>query len=403
MAEDKDKDQVKEEKDLDREIEDGLMEDVGEGPGCFGGLMAGVLLALVVFIVLFYVTCTQQIKPWEVGVRYLKISAGEPKILRPGRNIKIPLLHDIQKYDCRLQKFEMAPRFPDAPDPDAEPLKIRTARDQDEIEVFVTIFYRVERSMAAQLKKHYANDDLIRTNGIAIVGKQELEKALGKIMTANQFYSMSGEKRRQIKSMRKENPHYLKELYPTDDYLLDRKGQAEEALDSMRDFFRPKGVVIERILIWDFKFGDEIEASIISKVIADEQVKMEEAVKMAADAKADWEKLVAEANAAAEAELARGTAEATKIEAEASRYMVEKEAEGDKLILEAQAEGKGKINRALAGVGGKTYVGLEYAKALEGIDLIVVPAGGKDGFNPLMLDEAIENIQPRTYGSAGGE
>ena len=55
------------------------------------------------------------------------------------------------------------------------------------------------------------------------------------------------------------------------------------------------------------------------------------------------------------------------IEAEGDKYKTEKIATGDKLVLESQAEGKGKINKALAGRGGSVYVGLEYAKALEGL------------------------------------
>lgn len=181
--------------------------------------------------------------------------------------------------------------------------------------------------------------------------------------------------------------------YSTEAYLLDRPTQIAEAKKEMQAYFSPFGIEITDVLIWDFKFKDEIEASIISKVIADEKVEMERAFKAAAAARAIWQKKVAEANAAAETELARGRARTREIDAEGSRYMVSKQAVGDRMILEAQAEGKGRINQALAGKGGQTYVGLEYAKALGGIELIVLPAG-PDGINPLDLPGAAVKAQP---------
>lgn len=385
-----------------------LRADYGGGLGCLRTTLISAGLALVVALTLILIFCMKKVEAWEVGLRYYNfisigiINQGDVSVLEPGYNVIIPKLHEFTKYDCSIQRFEMAPAYPNMPIPDLQALKVRTARDQDEIDVYVTIIYHVDRKKAMELRKSYSNDEDIR-RGIRSVCPQILQTYLGKIMTANQFYSMSKKRRLEILEARLTNPGYLDDKFPADVYLLDRSTQAEEARKEMNVFFQSRGVEIVDVLIWDFKFKDEIEASIISKVIAQEKVEMESALKAAADARASWQKLVAEANAAANAERGRGTAGARKIDAEAGRYRTEKEAVGDRMILEAQAEGKGKINQALAGKGGQVYVGLEYAKALEGLDLIVLPAGGPEGLNPLDLDQTLRQLQPGVVGGGGGK
>jgi len=393
----------------DKDLE--LKADVGTGPGCLRTTILGGGIALLAIVVLLALTSLEKVNTWEVGLRYWNfpvwglIERDQPQTLEPGYNLIIPKLHEFVKYDCSLQRFEMAPAFPNMPKPDLPPLKVRTAKDQDEIDVYVTILYRVNRENADQLRKHYSDESAVRDKGIAAKCPDILQAYLGEIMTANQFYSMTRDKRQEIYEKRKELPNYLKDRYPSEEYLYDRSTQAVKAMEQMNMFFgiQGGGVEVEAVLIWDFKFKDEIEGSIISKVIADEKVEMETAMKDAAEQKAEWLRLSAEADAAFEAELARGTAESRKIQAEAQQYQVEKYAQGDKLILEAQAEGKGKLNQALAGAGGRTYVGLEYAKALQGLDLIILPAGGNEGLNPLNIDQTVRKISPGPRSASTGE
>ena len=60
---------------------------------------------------------------------------------------------------------------------------------------------------------------------------------------------------------------------------------------------------------------------------------------------------------------------------------------------------RGATELALAGAGGKVYVGLEYAKALQGINVMVLPSSGADGFNPLNLDQTIDKFSPDVRGA----
>ncbi len=348
------------------------MAEQGETKAASGGCARYIILFFVLLaaaVVLLGLNL-KRVEPWEVGLRYWNLSLpglvkkGDVAILNPGYNIIIPYLHQFNRYDSRLQRMEMARSYEDVSSPHLPPLKVRTAKDQDEIDVDVTILYHVKKQMATELRKHYSDNTDILEQGIKIRCPQILQAGLGQIETAFEFYSRS------------------------------KKVLVEEAKKEMNREFGPRGVQIFEVLIRDFKFRDNIEASIISKVIADERVEMEEALKRTAEAKAEWQSLVAEANAAAEAERARGTAEVRRIDARADKYMTEKKAMGDKLIMEAEAEGKGRINQALAVQGAKTYVGLEYARALQGIELIVIPTGGPEGINPLDLKSTVEKIRP---------
>ncbi|HUT56044.1 MAG TPA: SPFH domain-containing protein [bacterium] len=384
-----------------------LREDLGTGPGCLGKTALGAVLALAALLIVVYFGCLERVNSWEVGVRYWNIlipgikAQGTADKLEPGWNLVAPFLNEFRKYNCAVQRFEMAPAFPGMPAPDLPPLSVRTAKDQDSIDVYVTILYRVNRPKANTLRAHYSDDAAIRQKGIAAKCPDILQGYLGEIMTANQFYSMTREKRQAVYRKRKTDPEYQKDLYPSAEYLYDRSSQAAKAMEQMNIFFESQGggVTVDAVLIWDFKFKDEIEASIISKVIANERVEMQIAVKEEAEEYAKLQQLEAEADAAYENELARGTAESRRIGAEAKQYETEKLALGDKLVLEAQAAGKGKINRALTGSGGRTYVGLEYAKALEGLDLIILPAG-PDGLNPLDLDQTLKKLAPPSGGTA---
>lgn len=455
------------------------------GPGCLGKTIKTGVIVLVLIVVVGFFFTLEKVHPWEIGLRYWNITIpglaeqGDVNKLDPGYSVIIPYLHEFNRYDCTIHRFEMGPPLP-ATEPDLEPLKVRTAKDQDEIDVYVTILYHVDRNQIKTnientgetgLRENYSTNRDVKERGIKAICPQILQAKLGEIMTANQFYSMTKKKRtgikqritklrnitedyklavkekkeiekiprktadqlkqlrelnREIKELKKQASKIelkekapdttekqrielfadelaeFREQYPADQYLLDRTTQVQKALDEMNMFFKPRGIEVTAVLIWDFKFKDRIEASIISKVIADQRVEMEKALKQAANARAEWQRLVANANAAAEAELARGSARAREIDAEADRYMTEKIAVGDKLIMESQAEGKGRTRRALAGKGGDVYVGLEYAKVLNGLELIVLPAGGPNGINPLDLGKSVKQLQPSLEALPGG-
>ena len=55
----------------------------------------------------------------------------------------------------------------------------------------------------------------------------------------------------------------------------------------------------------------------------------------------------------------------------------------------ATARGVELENTAYQGVGSENLVGMEMAEVYEGLDVILVPVGGKSGVNPLDLEQAL--------------
>ena len=374
------------------EKENQVMADEGGGPGCLKYTVWTIVVALIAIFVLSITVFVDKVEPWEVGLRYWLISvppepefgdygvngdveeeadsngwhivrageASEP--LRPGYNVIVPFLHEFVKYDCSIQRYDFSP------------LQVRTVENQDEIDVYATVLYRVNRMMVKELRKTYSNNQEVH-NGVGKVARAELEKKLGTIQNTTEFYGDSEKLHEQV----------------------------ERAKEAMNEKFYKQGIHVVDVLLWDFMFKEDIEASIISKVLSEERTRVERQLNDAYLQRAELQKLLAQADAALTVGLAEGEAEARKIDADAYRITVQKSAEGDRLILEAQAEGKGMINSALSGRGGPVYVGLEYAKALEGVELIILPASGEEGLNPLNLDKTIMQIQPAVSGSGVGQ
>ena len=51
------------------------------------------------------------------------------------------------------------------------------------------------------------------------------------------------------------------------------------------------------------------------------------------------------------------------------------------------------MNQAYQGTGAERLVGLEWAKVLSGLETIVLPSGGPNGFNPLDLDTLMRQLK----------
>ena len=73
--------------------------------------------------------------------------------------------------------------------------------------------------------------------------------------------------------------------------------------------------------------------------------------------------------------------------AERDQYARTKKANANLLIKKAEANKAKLKNRALKGVGSENLVGLEMAKVLEGVEMIMLPSDGPNGLNPLNLEK----------------
>ena len=341
---------------------------VPKPPGCLGKLILLLLLVAVAAVLYFSL---RYVSPRQVGVRVVKFGFGlwtegtaAAKTLPPGWHPLLPYFHEFVKYDKSIQAFEMTDQAGGIRNPDAGAIEIRTS-DGYKVKVDVTILYHVLEDRANLVRGHYPDDQAIRDLGIQAECPGLLQNKLSELAKAEDFYATDL-----------------------------RVEKADEAVAEMNAVFRPRGVEVLDVLVRDFQFPEEYEAAILRKVLADQLQQVQESLARAAAAEAVWKRIIAEGNRDAEAERARGTAEARRIDSEGAKVLVERAAEGDRRILEAQAKGRGQINSALAGGGGRAYVGLEYAKALEGLDLIVLPSG-EGGLNPLDVQSTVRQLEGR--------
>ena len=336
---------------------------VSKPPGCAGWLFL-LLLVLVVGVVLYF--SLNFVAPKQVGLRVVKEGLGiwtegpaAAKPLPPGWHPILPWFQEFPKYDKSIQKFEMTDQSGGIRTPDHAAIEIRTS-DGYRVKVDITILYHVLEGKANLLPAHYKNDQDIRDIGIKGICPGILQNKLSELEKAEDFYSSD---------------------------LRVQKAQA--AVAEMNQVFAPRGLQVLEVLIRDFQFPEQYEEAILRKVLADQLQQVQEALTRAAAAEAVWKRIIAEGDRDAEAERARGTAEAQRLDAEADKVRVERAAEGDRRILEAQAQGRGQITSALAGRGGKAFVGMEYARTLEGVDLIVLPTG-PGGVNPLDVEQMLK-------------
>jgi len=339
-----------------------------KAPGYLGGILLLILLIAAGVILL---SSLRYVGPKQVGVRVVKVglfiwtegvTAAKP--LPPGWHPILPWFHELVIYDKSIQKFEMSDHLGGIREPDYPAIEIRTS-DGYRVKVDITILYHVLDQQANRLLANYRSDEDIRELGIKAVCPGILQNKFSELAKAEDFYNSAL-----------------------------RVEKAEAVVAEMNKVFEPRGLQALDILIRDFQFPEQYEEAILRKVLADQLQQVQEALARAAAQEAVWKRIIAEGDRDAEAERARGSSESQRVDSEGARLRVERAAEGDRKILEAQAEGRGKITSALAGRGGKAYVGMEYARALTGLDLIVLPSG-PGGVNPLDVDKTLRMFEAR--------
>ena len=361
---DKDKSRKSEE-----ETSAALEGEIPKGPGCLRWVMA---LILILVISAALIASLRKVDADEVGLRIVKEGLGiwaegpeTARVLKPGWHPVIPWFHEFVRYDKTLQKFEITSKEGGIRSPDYPLIEIRTS-DGYRVRLDATIIYHVIEEKVNLVRKNYRNNQEIKELGIKVTCPGILQNKMSEILQAQDFYES--------------------EL---------RAEKTEHARAAMNKFFNPRGIDVVDVALRDFEFPEQYEQAILRKVLADQLRQVQEVLARAADAEATWKKIIAEGNRDAEAERARGTARAREIDAEADRILTIKAAQGDLLISQAEAEGRRLINQALAGKGGSIYIGLEYAKALEGLEFIMIPSSGPGGVNPLDADQLMKMFKAR--------
>ncbi len=326
--------------------------------------------ALAIAAIAVFGSCTTYVAPNEVGI--LESRLIPPRGIRPGllSGGRIHLLlpgQSIHVFPTDLQLLEFASREREHIGPSERrrverALEVNTS-DGSKVGVDVTVIYRIEDAFTVMQQS--GTGRLFEQNAVIPKVVASLKKNLGE-MVAEHFYDVSKRVAHQTAA---------------------QKQIAEE--------LRDKGISIEHVLVRQYSYNPDYQAQIEEKKIQDQLKFTRQSEAEAARELAKKQEIEATGKANVAIEQQRGEAEMTKIQAEADTYRRKRKAEADLTVKLATARGTELENAAYKGVGSENLVGMEMAEVLRGLDVILVPAGGKSGLNPLDLDQALELFDVR--------
>jgi regulator of protease activity HflC (stomatin/prohibitin superfamily) len=294
----------------------------------------------------------------EIGVLTRKVSffglLGKKGIQEeaypPGATYTFPaFITGWNVYNVALQNLEMVADKSRGDRSDRDDLEFKT-HDGNDIAVDVTVAWRINPAKTAVLLSRVGSDtrevkdNLVRTACRAIV------RDVLNTMTSEEFY------------------------------VSDKRFEkAEEARRQLAEVLEPEGVIVERVILGEHRFNPEYE-----KVIHDKKLAEQTAERMASEGKAAQQEALrnletAKGQVAQQIAKANGQLDQVKLQADADYFRSQRESEAILAEKKARAKGIEKQNAAMSGAGGRTMVKLRVAEALEGKQILFLPAGGKAG------------------------
>ncbi len=310
-----------------------------------------------------YSSCTTYVAPNEVGIlesRLIGPTGIRPEIYPGGRLYFLLVGQGMHRFPTDLQVLELSSYRDESSARNARiepPVEVNTS-DGSKVVLDVTVLYRIEDPFAVM--QQAGSGRLFETTAVIPKTIAALKKNLGE-MVAEDFYNVKV-----------------------------RAQRGEKALAQVHGELKEKGIAIDHVLMRQYYYNQDYQQQIEEKKVQD-QLKFTRASEAeAAKELAKKQEIEATGRAKVELETQRGTAETTKIQAEADAYRRKRVADADLLVQLANAQGTELENLAYQGGGSENLVGMRMAEVLEGLDTVLVPAGGKAGMNPLDLNKALE-------------
>lgn len=300
--------------------------------------------------------CYVKTNETEIAVRVQKIGLiGEAGVVKdtyaPGQiHFFIPFINEMYKFDTKLQTMTMVysrskgERFRDD-------LLFKTI-DGNDISLDVEVQYRIDPKKAHHLLQFAAQSNFeIKHKLIRPVTRSIPRDIFGELKTEEFYISENREKKR------------------------------EKTLNKLNEILNPLGIIVETLLLSDYRFNDDYQKAIEDKKVADQQAEknksataaaVEEYLRKEEEARGEVNKMIANID---------GEFRKSKIEADA--YYEKQKSIAQAIKAEGIAEAKGirQLNRALAGAGGRTMVKLEIAKAMKNKKIMLLPLSGGGGIN----------------------
>jgi regulator of protease activity HflC (stomatin/prohibitin superfamily) len=321
--------------------------------------------AALLFALLFGLTCTTYVAPNEVGIlesRLIPPQGIRPGLLEGGRvHFRLPG-QTIHEFPTDLQVLEFTSETGEVEFLESNRVRVESAievntSDGSRVAVDVTVIYRIDAAETVMAQSGPGR--LFENNAVIPKSIAALKKNLGE-MVAEDFYDV---RKRVIKQ---------------------NAAQAQIAAE-----LKDRGIGVAHVLVRQYRYNADYQAQIEEKKIQDQLKFTRQSETEAAKELAKKQEIDATGKATVAIETQRGTAEVTKIRAEGEAYKRKRFAEADLLVKLATAKGTELENAAYRGSGSENLVGLEMAEVLKGLEVIVVPTGGKGGLNPLDLDQAL--------------
>jgi len=344
--------------------------DDTEGQG--KSFLSRFLLLFIFFIIftslaliIFFRFLSVYVGPGEFAVKQVQLGflifekGIQNKIYGSGYTLQIPYIQKVYIFPRRLQVLE----FTDRPSPEE---KFRHFEKAAYIQTSDGYYVRVDLSIIYKITDPYKLITWLGPGNIyikeGIVPKAEpiLKQTLGELTTEGIYNSPL------------------------------RVRNAEAAKNELNSLLNAKGLNVDAVLIRYFQYSEQIQKNIEEKKLKDQQVFKNQAEARAATEAANLKKVIEEGKASVKVKLEEGQGYVALKRAEKERFVREKKAEANLLIKLADAKKTKLKNQAMTGEGADRLVGMEMAEVLKGIQIIMIPSDGKNGYNPLDLQQTME-------------
>ncbi|MEK7793561.1 MAG: SPFH domain-containing protein, partial [Candidatus Hydrogenedentota bacterium] len=322
-------------------------------PGFIRGVRATAVAVGLIIVTLVSYTFFTYIRPNEFGIKEVKIginSGIQKKVHDPGLMFRVPGISNIHRFPRNVQVLELTDTGKNLGEPGHNFKNAANIQTSDGffVTVDVTILYRIVDPYA--LITTIGPGELFLTTGILPRAEPILKESLGEL-TTEEFYN---------------SPM--------------RTAKAEQARIALDAELKPKGMQVDHVLIRYFRYSDEIQHNIEAKKLQDQLVFKNQSEKKAAIEAAALMRVTTEGEMQVLITLQEGQAYKTKQQAETDLYPRKREAEANLLVKLAEAKRTEMRNEAMQSIGVDKLVAMKMAEVLSGLDTIVVPVGGPDGF-----------------------
>lgn len=327
--------------------------------------LSSLTFLFAILLVVAYNLCFVYVEPNEFGIKVVKIGVHkgvQESVFGPGLAFRIPFgMQEIYTLPRSTQVLELTNKTGTVRDGihvDRE-AKIQTS-DGFFVDVDATILYRIDDPYKV-FTKLGPMDNYLQL-GLLPKAEAVLKESLGQL-TTEEFYDSS--------------------------LRVAKSGLAETILNEK---LKDEGLVVEHVLVRYFRYSDAIQDNIEAKKLQDQLVFTNESKGRAAEQNQVLQRAMAEGAYLVKVKEAEGDAYRVEKEAERDLYVRQKEAEADLLVATAEAKGVELKNEAMQTLGADAMVAVKMADILKGLEVILLPAGGEQGMNPLDVNAVLKTF-----------